>query len=187
MADPLTLTIIGTAVSGATALFQGIQGMNQARYQAKVAEMNQEIAQENARRAQDRAQLEAQEQDVLSLAMLGEQEAVMGASGLSGRSFQLVRKAGRELARRDALNIRHAGELEAHGFNTQAMNFEAEAGAQRSQATASLVGGVLGAGSSLIGGATKVSRLAAGRVGAGPRLVSSARGMRSFRTGGLVR
>lgn len=186
MADPLTLTIIGTAVSAATSVFQGIQGMNQARYQAKVAEINQEIAQENAKRAQDRAQLEAQEQDALSLAMLGEQEAVMGASGLGGRSFRLTRKAGRELARKDALNIRHAGELEAYNFNTQAMNFEAEANSQRSQATSSLVGGVLGAGSSLVGGATKVSRLRANRVGAGPRLVSSARGLQSFR-GGLVR
>lgn len=185
MADPITLTVIGTAITAGTSLFQGIQGMNQARYQAKVAEINQEIAQNNAKRAQDRAQLEAQEQDALSLALLGEQEAIQGASGFSSgsESFRLTRKAGRELARKDALNIRHAGGLEAHGFNTQAMNFEAEAASQRASATNSLVGGVLGAGASLVGGASKISQLRANRITTLPR----ARGLTSFRTGSLVR
>lgn len=154
----MSIALLGVAVSAASAVFQGISGYQQASYQAKVAEMNQEIANDNAKRALERVQVEQQDQDAITLAMLGEQEAQQAASGLSfgSGSFRLARKSAQELGRKDALNIRQAGELEAHDYRTQAANFGAQAGLAKASATNSLLGGFLGGVTSLVSGASKV-------------------------------
>lgn len=157
MADPVTLTLIGTAVSAGTSIFRGIAGANANKYQAQVAEMNQKIALDNAERAKHRAALTAQDQSAETTALLGLQAAGMGASGLAigSPSFVLARKTARELGRRDSLNIEHQGELEAYALRTEAANYKAEASASKVAAKNSLIGGFLGAGSSLISGASK--------------------------------
>lgn len=153
----MTIAAIGTAIGVGASLFQGVQGYTAGQYRARVADMNRKIAEENANRSINRSQIEAQEQDVMTLAMLGEQTAAQASSGISlgSRSFGQVRQNARLLGRLDALNVRQAGEVEAYNYRTDAENFRAEAGAARMDATSSLIGGFLNAGSSLIGGAGK--------------------------------
>lgn len=154
----MTLAAIGTGISAFSSITQGISNFRAGQYRAQVAEKNKLIAEENARRAIERAQAEQQDQDIMALVLLGEQEAAQGASGLSfgSRSFALTRRASRELARRDALRTREGGEVEARNFRQQALDFENQAGFERSSARGSLLEGFLGAGSSLISGAAKV-------------------------------
>src|SRR5262245_64995073 len=92
----------------------GVMGFAQSNYQAQVAEMNADIAKENAQRAGERAQIEQQTQDIQASNTLGEQVAEQAASGLTVSSPSLVksRRSARRLARLDALNVRQAGEIE---------------------------------------------------------------------------
>lgn len=154
----MSLAVLGIGLSFASSVFQGISSYQAASYQAKVAEMNQEIANDNAKRALERVQVEQQDQDAITLAMLGEQETGQAASGLAfgSGSFRLARKSAQELGRKDALNIRQAGELEAHDYRTQAANFGAQAKLSKASAANSLLGGFLGGVTSLVSGATKI-------------------------------
>lgn len=140
-------------LSVATALISGVFGMAQASYQAKVANMNAQIAEENAKRTIERSQIEQQDQDMMTRQALGEQMSVQSASGLSmaSGSALLTRRAAARLGRMDALNVRQAGEIEAYNYKTQAMNFRAEASMAQLTGVGNLLNSFLGAGSSLIG------------------------------------
>lgn len=154
------LTVASTLVSAGGSILQGVQANKMAKYQAKVAEMNKSIAEDNARRAIERSQVEQQESDMTALAFMGSQEAMQGASGLSlgGASQQLARKSSKELARLDALRIRQGGELEAYNYRTQGVNFGAEASMAKAGGKNSLVSGFIDAGSSLLTGAGRVAK-----------------------------
>lgn len=154
----MTIAAAGLGLTFLSTAFGAYTQYQAASYQAQIAEMNQEIALDNANRALQRSQVEQQDQDAITLAMLGEQQAAQAASGLAygSRSFRLNRKSAQELGRKDALNIRQAGELEAYDYKTQAANFGAAASANKASATNSLLGGFLGGVSSLVSGATKV-------------------------------
>jgi hypothetical protein len=149
------LSTVGTVAAIGGTILSGVSAYGAARHQQKVGEMNAKVAEENATRTRERAALEAQEQDTQTLALLGAQEAAQSASGLSlgGRSQILTRKAARELGRKDALNIRQAGEIEAYNYQVDAANQRSSAQFAGSQGTGSLLGSFLGAGQSLIGGA----------------------------------
>ena len=153
------LTIGSTALGVVGSLASASAQQSAANYQARIGMMNAQIAEENARRAQDRAQYAALEQDTMTMAQLGEQEAVQSASGLSlgGRSQMLTRKAAIELGRMDALRVREAGDTEAYNYRVQAANQIAEASAQRAKGSNAMLAGYLNAGSSLISGATSLA------------------------------
>ena len=104
MADPITAAAALTA--GAT-LIGGAADFTSGMYEAKVADYNAKIAKDNSRRALIRTDIEAMENDRLTAVLLGTQEAVQGASGLSitGKSAAAVRSRTRILGRRDTLNI----------------------------------------------------------------------------------
>jgi hypothetical protein len=151
-------TIAGTLISAIGSVTSGMAAQQQANYQAKVSEMNEKIAKQNAVRAIERSQIEQEDQDRETAAQLGEIVAAQGASGLSltSRSSALTRKSARMLGRRDALNIRQAGEIEAYNYKTQAVNFEADAQLRRMEGKSSLLAGFVGGIGSLIGGARQV-------------------------------
>jgi hypothetical protein len=154
------VAIIGAGLSFASEAFSAVSQYQAASYQAKIAEYNQQIANDNAKRTLQTAQVQQQDQDAQSLALLGEQEANQAASGFSlgSRSFRLARRSAQELARKDALNIRQAGEVEAYNYRVQANNFGLESELAKMQANSSLLGGFLGGATSLISSATKVRK-----------------------------
>lgn len=154
----MSIAAAGLALGFVSSAFQGFTAYQSASYQAAIAELNQSIANDNAQRALERVQIEQQDQDAITLAMLGEQEAAQASSGLAfgSRSFRLARKSAQELGRKDALNIRQAGEIEAYNYRTQAANFGAQAQFAKASGVNSLLGGFLGGIGSLVSGATKV-------------------------------
>jgi len=150
------LPIIGLVTSVAGSVFGMISARNQAKFQEELARRNAKIAEDNAARAISRSQVEAQDQDMINLAFLGEQEAVQSASGLGGRSQFLARKSAVELGRRDTLNGRQAGEIEAYNYQVEAMGQRAQASMHRAEAGNALLAGFLNTTRSLIGGVQSI-------------------------------
>lgn len=140
---------LGGALKAGGALLSGVQAFQTASYQSSVAKMNAQIADENAARARQRATLAAQENDLATVGMLGEQLSVQAASGLStgSRSAMMTRKATRQRGRLDSLNIIQGGDVEAYNYKTQAANFRSDAKASSLDAAGGLLGGVMKAGS----------------------------------------
>jgi len=129
--------------------------------QAKIDKQNQAIAEENARRAVDRAAQEAQDQDFENLGFLGTQAAGQAASGISGRSQVLAKKSANKLARLDALRIVDAGNIEAYNHKIQAWNFGNSAAMAKSAGKNSLVAGFIGGAGKIAGGLLDYSTLLA--------------------------
>lgn len=151
-----TLSAVGTGLSIASTLAAG-------NYQNKIAEQNAKIANENADRAIHQSQIEAQRQDALTLGMIGEQEAIQSASGLSltGRSQILTRKNARELGRLDALNVAQAGERDAYNFRLDAQNQLNAGTLAKSSAAGNALGSFLGFAANtptLVGGSRSVQK-----------------------------
>jgi hypothetical protein len=122
---PLTilLPLLGILV-GVAGTVVGVNAQIQANnYQKQIAERNRALMEENARRAIHASQTAQIQQDEITRGLLGEQLAEQSASGLriGGRSQMLTRKSARELGRRDALNIRYQGEVDAYNFRVMAL------------------------------------------------------------------
>jgi hypothetical protein len=149
------------AAAALGSVVQGVTGFMQSQYQAKVANMNANVALWNAERTRVRTGIDAQEKDYLETrAVLGEQEVAQAASGVSlaGKSQIATRNSARLLGRRDTQNIVEEGQMERYNHLVEAANFKAEKSAAKISGVSSLVGGVLGAasamaGSSMAGGA----------------------------------
>lgn len=152
-------SIAGSLVGAVGGIVSGIAAKRAGDYQNQVAQMNAQIARTNASRAQERSQIEAQQNDRATLGLLGEQEAAQAASGflLQSKSNVLTRRAARRLGRQDTLAIRNAGDVEAYGYLTGAVNAEAEGRLAKMQGKAGMLQGFLGAAQSLIGGAASVA------------------------------
>lgn len=151
---------LGAALGAVGSIVSGLAGFGAASYQAKVAKMNQDIANENAVKAMDQGAKNAMEQDIQTRAMLGEQLAAQSASGLSvgGRSQMLTRKAAQELGRRDRLNVIEDARSTAYNFRTDAANARAQGKMSMFEGVNSLIGGFINAGGSLIGKSTSTRK-----------------------------
>jgi len=148
------------AIAGAlSSIVGGVTGMMQASYQAKVANMNADIAQENADLASTKSEIDAQESDNQTAALIGEQESAQAASGvtISGKSQILTRKAARFVGAGDRMKLIQGGQIERYNFLTQKANFKAEAAAAKISGISSLIGGVLGAAGGLSGSMSSTS------------------------------
>lgn len=148
---------IGTALSAVGSIVGTISAISQAQYQAAVAKNNSIIAKNNAMLASEQSQSQQQQADQKARALMGEQEAIQAASGLTGRSQQLTRNSARRISRIDAMNIREAGAHDIQNFLQQSENYSAEAANATKSIGATLLSGFLDVGQTLIGGAKTTS------------------------------
>jgi hypothetical protein len=127
---------IGIALQGAGLVFDVVGQQKEAQsaaqladYRAEVARRNAKLLMENSTRTVHKGQVDHYAQDLASRAVMGDQIAAQGASGLSlgSGSFVRSRAATRQLARLNALNVRQAAELEAFNYRQQAEDFTKEA------------------------------------------------------------
>lgn len=149
---------IGTALSVGSAVVGTIGAVGAANYQAQVAKNNAVIATKNAAAASDQAQTQQVQNDEQTAALVGQQEALQGGSGLSGASQLRTKLTANKLGAQDSLNIRTAGDSNIQQYAQQAENFRADASADKADAAGSLIGGILGVGSSLVGGAKSTAK-----------------------------
>lgn len=148
----LTVASIGLGVAGAAVNTSATIASN--NYQSQVLQRNKELMELNAQRAIESSAQEQLKQDQMTRALIGEQLATQSASGLKlgGKSQMLTRKAARELGRLDALNIRHAGEVEAYNFRQMAADASQEIQFRQQSNGYAMLSGFLDAGSAVVGG-----------------------------------
>lgn len=127
---------VGTALQVGGTVFDFIGKQQEAAaaaeladYRAEVATRNAALLEENASRTVAKGQQDQLTQDMAARAVIGDQIAAQGASGirLSSGSFVRSRAATRKIARLNALNVRQAAAIEAFNLRTQAADYRQEA------------------------------------------------------------
>jgi hypothetical protein len=162
MCDMISMAIAGVASTALSAYGQiqaGQQAQAAADYNAAVARNNQIIADRQAEDAVKRGQVAEEEQRRRTRAIAGTQRAALAASGVQldqGSPADILADTA-QFGELDALTIRNNAEREAYGYRVQGMNFGAEAGLQQGRASSAMTGAYLGAGSTLLSGATSVA------------------------------
>lgn len=129
-----TVLLIGGAVaSAAGAVTSGIAQSNAAKYNAKLADQNAQVA-------RDQAAAEARLQREKSEKILGATRAAYGASGvtLEGSPLDLLEESAAN-AELDNLNIRYKGTLQSRGYMNEASLYRAQA---RNARTSGIIEGI---------------------------------------------
>jgi hypothetical protein len=150
--------VVGGLFSAYSAVQQGQAAAAQAAYQSQVAQNNALIAKQNATYARQSAEVKAVQTQYKTAALIGSIRAAQAANGLDvNEGTNVDVQAGADvLGKLDEKNIRIAGEREAYGYETQAMNFQASRGLydfQGDMASRSIIPNVIG---SFIGTAASV-------------------------------
>lgn len=175
MADPVTLATIGigsTAAGGITgaigSLFSGSAQSAMYNYQAGVAQVNAQVAQQNANYATASGEVEAQQAGMRGRAVVGETKVGAGAGNIdiSSGSMKNVVASETEVTQQNEGVIRANAAKRAYGFEVGAAEDTAQAGAYKIAAETSQTAGEIGAVSSILGAVGSVSSkwLQAGQV-----------------------
>jgi len=145
MADPITSLAL-TAIGGAV---QGFSAMASANYNAKVAENNALMMQQQADQARFRGNIDAQTQDMKTKAILGQQLAQQGASGfdINSKSAIDLRASTAQLGRLDSLTKKNNAEREAYGFEVKKTDYLATAAGQQAAGFNNMFGSLIGTAS----------------------------------------
>ena len=162
-----TLLTVGSTVAGLAASRANTRAQQQAaNFQASVAQRNAQMLQNNAADTRQAGQINQQERDMESAAILAEDQTRMAGSGfeLNSTTFNRRTRAGRILARRDALRIRQDADRDAVSMENQADGEQVTAQSAKRAGRNALVAGLFDVGSGLIDGATMVNRNRALRI-----------------------
>lgn len=144
---PLLPTILGAG----SAAVAGISSLQNGNYQAAVARNNAMIAERNAASASEASQKEAARSDKEYAALLGEETAAQGASGLDllGRTQVMTREAQARVGADQAVDIRDRGLNESRKFLQDAADFRAAGKQAKTQGIIGAVGAGLQAGQAI--------------------------------------
>lgn len=160
--DPVTLTLVSTAVSGAVGAFGAVQQSRaqsaQYKYQAAVNRNNKIIAERQATDAIQRGEVAETEHRQRVNQIKSKQKVGFASRGIDLGSEDVSETLADTamLGELDALTIRNNAEREAYGFRVQASNFEASAGLNESAASSAKTAGVIGATTTILGTAATV-------------------------------
>lgn len=155
----LAFMIIGTLASAYGQYAAGQQAQAMYKYQSKMAERNAQISELQAKDAEKRGAIEEAQHRLKVQGMIGEQKSALAAGGVAvdtGSPLDiLVDTAG--LGEFDAQVIRRNASREAWAARTQAQGYRAEAGALKTAGNNAYTSGIVGAGGSLLTGASAVA------------------------------
>jgi hypothetical protein len=152
MADPLSMLAIGSmALSAGGQVYKGVAQSNMYAYQSGVAQMNRNIALENAKYSREVGEVKAEVAGMKTRGAIGTATAKQEASGFSvaGGSATDVRESIHMLGQFDQANERATAAKAAYGHEVEAANFQAESEMYKSAKTTSLVSSFIGAASSV--------------------------------------
>jgi hypothetical protein len=156
-----TLATIGSIASLASAGVGALGAIQQSRaqaaaskYNAGVATNNAAVAKQNAAWASQEGRAAAEAQSMKTRAEIGGIKANQGASGVdvnSGSALD-VRSSAAETGELNTLSIRSNAARQAYGYQTEEANYQGQAALDRSQASSAKTAGIIGAGTTLLGG-----------------------------------
>src|SRR4051812_28414903 len=150
----LALSAAGTTVATVGALNTAAATAADARYKAQVAKNNQIIADQNAQYASQAGATATTRAQLKQRAELGAIGAGLAASGLdiNTGSPAAVRSSASGLSQLDTATTAGDAALRVYGFRNNAVNFGAEAGLRRAEASQADIAGPLSAGATFLSG-----------------------------------
>lgn len=154
-----TVSAVGAGLGAASAITGGIASRNQALYQAQVAKNNAEVEKRNSDQSLISGQSAETAKRIQTTRLIAAQTAGQAANGLDvavGSPLD-VRNADQMEGDLDALTIRYNATRQAYGFNVQADNDLTSAKMYKRAGNDALFKGFLGAGTSLISGASSIT------------------------------
>lgn len=150
-------TAAGGAVGAVGNILSGQSQANMYNYQARVAQANAQIKQQDAAYALAAGEVEAQQSGMRTRAQVGATKVGFGAGNVAGASTQNVLQSEQDIGAQNQALIRANAAKRAYGFEVGAAGDVATAGAERIAASTSKTAAGLGAASSIIGAAGQVS------------------------------
>jgi len=167
MADPVSMIAIGglaaSAIGGGVSAYGSMQqGAAQSAaytYQAGIAAINAQIADQNAKYAYMVGEQKAQKAGMQTRSIIGATKAQQGASGLDVNvgSAVDVRAAEADLGAENVGVIRNDAARTAFGYQVEEQQQLTQAALDRFAASNARTAGYVGAASSILGGASSVS------------------------------
>lgn len=152
-------SVAGTAVSGATSIAAGYAQQEAAEYNATLMEYNATIANQQAvQRAELGRQEELRQRRRVS-GLIGQQRATFGATGAvvdTGSTLGVIEDTA-YLGEQDAMSIRYNSAVDVWALNNKSSNYAAQSNLQRSQGANAVASGYMGAGASLLSGASSLA------------------------------
>ena len=152
-------TAAGAIIGAVGGLMSGLAGAKAAKYKAAIAQVQAQVARQNEQWAEAKGETDSQEiglkakQEIAATDVRDAASGVIVGSGSSG-----LRRASQEaVADFDQKMVRFNAAKAAWGDEVQARAATAQSQLDLSQAKYAMAAGVIGAGTSLLGGATGVS------------------------------
>jgi hypothetical protein len=164
------LLIASTVFSAIGQISQANAASAEAKQNAKIAQYNAGIADENAKRELEASALEESMQRDRLRRTLGSANVARAKSGITATGSSIfVQEDSMIQGELDALMIRNKGELAHNNYKSQAAVYRTQAGAYKTQAKNIQTAGMIGVAGTILGGASayKSSPTAAASPGAG--------------------
>lgn len=164
MASPIAIAgmglgVVGAGVSAFGSAQSGAAQQSMYQYQAGVAQINKQIAEQNASYAEASGEVQAQQEGMKTRAEIGQTRATQGASGVDVNrgSAVDVRASEAEIgAENQALTRSNAARV-AYGYRVEGAQQEAQSTVDLMAGKQAKTAGDIGAYASLLGGASSVS------------------------------
>jgi hypothetical protein len=128
-------------------------------FQAKLAGYNAQLATQEAGQTQEAGNIAASEQLMKTGKQVGAVTAAQAAGGVDvgGGSAKQVQKATEAAGEYDASTIRYNAASRAYGLGQEAFSDLLQQKAAKQAAVSGLISGIMGAGSSVLGGASSIA------------------------------
>lgn len=150
--------IAATVISTGVAVYGQMQAASAksdaSNYAAQVAANNAKISEKNAQYAEQAGAAQEDQQALKTRSLVGQTVAAQASSGLdvnSGSNLD-VRSSVAALGEESSLTIKNSAARQAYGYRTQGLNYEAQAGLDRQEASNAMDAGAIGAAGALAGG-----------------------------------
>lgn len=166
MADPFTLgaigigsSVLGAGTSAAGAATSAAANQSNYLYQAQVAKVNSQLAQQNASFALQAGENKAGVSGAQTRQQIGQTLAAQGASGLAvgSGSALAVRQSEDLVGKTNQATIRGNAAQQAYSYNVQGYSDTLQGQMDTTAASYASTAGSIGVASSILGGASSVS------------------------------
>lgn len=164
MCSPIAFMIASTVVGAAGQMYSASAQANAAEYSAKVNQQNAILADQRAKDAIERGQLEEERKKREGTAIRKQQEAGFAASNLDtgyGSPLDIILSSAMA-ADLDAAMIRSSAEREAEDFEQQAWNYRSQSSLDMAQAKSAKTGGIFAAAGTVMSGGASIFKYKAG-------------------------
>lgn len=149
-----TAATVGTTIQAIGTLASAGAQYQSAQYGKAMAEQNAKLAEQQGLASLRQGALEQERIARRARQIQGQQRALYGASGvdISSGSPLEIQASTEYMAAQDKALVRYNAELKKWGFDVEAANYKAQAQQYGNMGKSAIVGGLLGAGSTILNG-----------------------------------